>query len=101
MGVGGDFEEFVLFIGEMKEDGVGASWVAAPADAGEDFAARGLGIAGVSGQHIQGAVDGVAAGEDAVLMVKSVREPLAEAVRENGPAEMAVVAVGDDDPGVA
>src|SRR5258708_3246753 len=64
LGGGGDFEEFVVFVGEVEEDGLRAAGVAAPADAGEDFAGRHLGISGVSGEHCEGAVHGVAADEE-------------------------------------
>jgi hypothetical protein len=101
LGGGGDFDQFVVGVGEVEEEGLRAARVAAPADAGEDFAGRHLGIAGVSDEHGEGAVDGVAAGEETVLMGKTVSEPLAETAREDGPAEATRGAVGDDDPGMA
>src|SRR5205823_9428197 len=48
----------------------------------------------------EGAVDGVAAGEESMFVVESAGEPGAEASREDGPTVVAGGAVGHDGPGV-
>lgn len=100
MASGSDFDHFVVAAGEMEEDGLPIEAVAAPAEAGEDFANRKFGVAGVGREHLEGAVHGMAAGPETVLALEAAGEPFAEGGGSNGQA-VAQWAVRNDGPGVA
>ena len=88
-------------VGEMDENRLRVEMVALESDAGEDLRDGEFGVVGVGGEHANGAVEGVDAGEESELAVKAVGEPFAETGGVNGPAVIAGEAVGDDGPGVA
>lgn len=99
--VGGNFDELVIFVGEMEEDGLRAARVAGGADAGEDLAGGEIAEAGAGGKHCDGAFEGVATGKESVFAFEAVGDPFAETARIERPAAMAEWAFGDDGPGVA
>jgi hypothetical protein len=98
--VGGDFDDLVIFVGEVEEDGLRAARVACGADAGEDLAGGEIAEAGAGGEHGDGAVEGMATGEESMFAFEAVGDPFAETARIERPAVMVEGAFGDDGPRV-
>src|SRR5208283_5288814 len=101
MTVGRDFDELLIGVGEMEEDGLGGAAISTGTDAGEDFADGEVAVGGARFERADGGLHGLLAGEDAAFLVKAVGEPVAECSGGDGPTVIASSAVGNDGPGVS
>src|ERR1039458_1692212 len=80
--VGGDFDNFTVWVGEIKEDGVRSARVATGGDAAFDGETGSTRI-GASGESANGLAKGVRAGRLVVVAVEGGDEPVANARRVN------------------
>ncbi len=101
MAAGRDLDNLFGSVGEMDEDRLRVAMMAVKSNAREDLRGGKFGVVSVGGEHLNGAVEGVYAGEEFMLTMEAMGEPFAEARRADGRAVIAVVAARDDGPGVA
>jgi hypothetical protein len=100
-GFGGDFEDVVVGVSEVEEDGVRGARRAGVFEAGEDLGGGEWGVAGVGGEDGDGGIEGVAAGVEGVVIEESLGEPFAEVAGVEGVGVVARESVGDDGPGLS
>ena len=93
--------DFACGVGEIDCDRAGGEGIAGAADPGEDFVASVVAEAGMGLEDADGVAHGVVGGEDAVLVLEAVGEPLAKTVGCDGAGFVCHGASGDGSPGVA